>query len=64
MKKFMLALLALPMIALGFTSCSDDDDLPEANVDVTISGGYQNPTEGKIYIAAGDPLFFDALTAF
>lgn len=63
MKKFILALMALPLMALGFTSCDDDNDLPEAYVDVTISGGYQSPDDGKIYIAAGDTLFFDALTA-
>lgn len=63
MKKFLLALIALPMMALGFTSCSDDDDLPEANIEVKISGGVQNPDDNKIYVTEGDVLTFESITA-
>lgn len=63
MKKFLLALIALPMVALGFTSCSDDDDLPEAKIEVTMSGGVQNPDDNKIYITEGENLVFESITA-
>lgn len=63
MKKFLLALVALPLVALGFTSCSDDDDLPEAKIEVKMSGGVQSPDDNKIYIAEGDTLVFESLTA-
>ena len=40
MKKFLLSLIALPMLAMGVTSCSDDNDsLPEVKMEVKISGG-------------------------
>lgn len=63
MKKLLLSLIALPMMVLGFTACSDDDDLPEAKIEVKISGGVQNPDDNKIYIAEGEKLVFESLTA-
>ncbi len=63
MKKLLLSLLALPLVAFGFTSCSDDDDLPEANIEVKISGGVQNPDDNKIYVTEGDVIDFESITA-
>lgn len=53
MKKLLLALLTLPLLA-GFASCSDDDkDLPQVDFEVTVSGGEQNPDDSKIYVKQG-----------
>lgn len=57
MKKLLLMLLALPMMAL--VSCSDDDT---PNVDVTIN--YDNATvltNGSVYVVKGDTLFVDSM---
>ncbi len=57
MKKFLLSLIALPMLAMGVTSCSDDNDsLPEVKMEVKISGGVQSETDNKIYVTEGTPL--------
>lgn len=63
MKKLFLSLMLLPV--LGFvTSCSDDDnDLPEVDMEVTISGGVQNPDDNKIYIEQGTPLVVESVAA-
>ncbi len=59
MKKFLLSLIALPMLAMGVTSCSDDNDsLPEVKMEVKISGGVQSETDNKIYVTEGTPLVF------
>lgn len=63
MKKFLLSMIALPLVAFGFASCSDDDDLPEASIEVKISGGVQNPDDNKIYVTEGDILTFESITA-
>ncbi|MDE5959727.1 MAG: hypothetical protein K2G94_07090 [Muribaculaceae bacterium] len=63
MKKLLLSLIALPMMAFGFTSCSDEDDLPEAKIEVRISGGVQNPDDNRIYVTEGEQLVFESLTA-
>ncbi|MDE6301162.1 MAG: hypothetical protein K2M19_05560 [Muribaculaceae bacterium] len=57
-KKFLLALtVALPAVA--FTSCSDDDDLPDVNFDVAVSGG--TVVDGTIYTVAGETLKIDGI---
>ncbi|MDE7468157.1 MAG: hypothetical protein K2M61_07365 [Muribaculaceae bacterium] len=57
-KKFLLA-LAVAVPAVAFTSCSDDDDLPDVNFDVAISGG--TVVDGTIYTVAGDTLTIDGI---
>lgn len=53
---FYFLLAAIPV--LGFASCSDDDDdLPDVNFIVDISGGTY--VDNKIYVVAGDTLVFD-----
>lgn len=63
MKKLILSLLLLPMLA-SFSSCSDDSkDLPEVDFEVTISGGVQNADDNKIYVTQGTPLVVESITA-
>lgn len=56
MKKFYLYLLAvaLPMLALTFASCNDDDDLP--NVDISLEIAKGTIVDGTIYVAQGDTI--------
>lgn len=58
LKKFLLA-LAVALPAVAFTSCSDDDDLPDVTFDVTVSGG--TVYDGKIYVVAGNDLTIDGI---
>ena len=63
MKKLLLSLMMLLPLVAGFTSCSDDDDLPEVDFEVAISGGSQNADDNKIYVAQGTPLVVESITA-
>lgn len=59
MKKILsLLLLTLPL-AMGFTACSDDDDLPDVNMSITVS----NATKigDVIYVVQGDTLYIDSI---
>lgn len=59
MKKI-LYLLVLPLLALGFSSCDDDEDrIPDVGVQAEISGGVLK--DGAIYVVKGDTLTVDAL---
>lgn len=51
------------LTAIGlFSACSDDDkDLPDVNIEVTITGGVQNPDDNKIYITQGTPLVVESI---
>lgn len=63
MKKLLLSLMLMPLLA-AFTSCSDDSkDLPEVDFEVQISGGVQSPDDNKIYVQQGTPLVFESITA-
>ena len=43
------------MLAMGVTSCSDDNDsLPEVKMEVKISGGVQSETDNKILCDRGN----------
>jgi len=53
-----LALFALPFVV---TSCSDDDDLPNVDYKIQISGGYMDPTDNVIYIEQGNTLTIESL---
>lgn len=62
MKKVIFALMLLPLLAL-LPACSDDDnDLPEVDFEVVMSGGEQNPDDNKIYIVRGDTLTIESIT--
>ncbi len=61
MKKFLLALLFLPLFGL-LSSCSDDEkDLPEVDMEVTVSGAVEHNDEGVLYIEQGKELVINAL---
>lgn len=51
MKKFLLALLALPLLAT-LTACHDDDELPDVNIDVTYLNGVV--VNGEVYVVQGE----------
>lgn len=54
MKKFIsLFLLALPFV-FGATSCSDDDDLPDVSISVSLENAKK--VDGVIYVVQGDTL--------
>lgn len=53
MKKFLLALLALPML-LAATSCSDDDSLPQVNINLTY--GNAVVVDNRVYVVKNDTL--------
>ena len=58
MKKFFYLLLALPLGLL--MSCNDDNDVPDVNLDIELSGCVtQNDT---IYVAQGDTLTIESIT--
>lgn len=62
MKKFIyltLALLALPFV---MTSCSDEDDLPNVDYVIKVSGGYIDPADGIIYAVRGTTLKVESLS--
>lgn len=53
MKKYLFFLLALLPMALAFSACSDDNDLPDVDFDITFSGA-QN-VDGVLYVVQGQP---------
>jgi len=50
MKKFLLALLALPLLAT-LTACHDDDELPNVEIDVTYLNGVV--VNNQVYVVQG-----------
>lgn len=60
MKKYVLYLFLMMPLAMGVSSCSDDDnDVPDVSVSATISGGVFYDDE--IYVVQGDDLKVEAL---
>lgn len=62
MKKIHLLLMSVVAFAmsLGLTSCNDDNDLPNVDMSITISGA--KAVDGTIYVVQGDTLTIDAIT--
>lgn len=58
MKKLFLFLLALPFVA--FTSCDDDDKVP--NVDMTVQLSNCTLVDNTIYVVKGETFTVDAVT--
>lgn len=59
MKKFIsLLLLSIPMV-MGFTSCNDDDNLPDVQMSITVSGAQR--IDNVIYVVRGDTLDIDSI---
>ncbi|MCI9284662.1 MAG: hypothetical protein HFJ91_02420 [Muribaculaceae bacterium] len=62
MKKLFFYLLALPLMALAFTSCDDDDkDLPNVTLSIQYSGATEE--DGTLFVEQGQTLKIDALEA-
>lgn len=62
-KRFVFsALIAFALVSVLVSCNSDDDNLPQVNLEVTISGGVQNEDDNKIYIQQGTPLVVDSIT--
>lgn len=60
MKKLLFLLMALPLLAIGFTSCSDDDkDLPDVNIGFTYSGG--TLVNNKMYVVKDSTFTVDSI---
>lgn len=59
MKKYLYLLLLLPAMGLAFTSCDDDNDLPDVDFDVTISGGLK--FDDGLYVVQGDELVIESI---
>jgi len=57
MKKIHTLLLGAMAVAVcvGFTSCDDDDDMPDVTLGITIEGGVFDD-DGDIYVVQGDRL--------
>lgn len=60
MKKFLYLLFALPLMAAGFVSCSDDDDTPDVSMNITLGGSALN-YDGEIYLVSGDSLIIESV---
>lgn len=61
MKKLFYMLLALPMM-FGVSSCSDDKEVPDAEVTASFSGVYTVPGDNVIYAVLGDPIVVESVT--
>lgn len=59
MKKYIYFLLALPMLL--FVSCSNDDDLPQVDTQVTYSGAVE--VDGVLYVPEGQNFAIESITA-
>lgn len=58
MKRIIYTLLALPLLMLA--ACSNDDDLPQVDFDVSFSGATN--VDGTFYVIQGDQFTVDAIT--
>lgn len=59
MKKFLsLLLIAIPL-SFAVTSCNDDNDLPNVDMSIAISGGQR--VDNVIYVVQGDTLQIDSI---
>ena len=60
MKKFLYLLLALPVLGL-LAACDDDNDLPQATVQLTYEGAVD--VDGVLYIVQGEPFSITSVYA-
>lgn len=58
MKRILYILLALPLLMLS--SCSNDDELPQVEFDVSFSGATN--VDGTFYVVKGDMFTMDGIT--
>lgn len=59
MKKFLI-LLSLVIPALGFMSCSDDNDLPDVNIEVNFDNVVNS--DGTLYVVQGQDFSVSSIT--
>ena len=59
MKKILTGLFVAAIAVLGFSSCQDDNDLPNVDYQITISGAVES--EGTIYVVKGDAVTFESI---
>lgn len=60
MKKYLIFLLALLPMSLAFTACSDDDDLPNVDFDITYEG--VTNVDGVLYVVQGEAFEVTGIT--
>lgn len=61
MKKLLFFMLALPLMAIAVSSCSDDDkDLPQVKIGFTYSNGVVS--DGQVYVVQPDTLSVDSIS--
>lgn len=60
MKKLFYLLLALPLF---FVSCSDDNDLPEFQLKIDMSGQTEITDKGVVVVPQGTPFVIESITA-
>ncbi len=60
MKKYLLFLLALLPMTIAFTACSDDDDLPNVDFDITYEGA--TSVDGVLYVVQGTSFEITGIT--
>lgn len=60
MKRLALFLLTLPLIGWVMTSCSDDDSLPDVDINFTYTNG--TVVESEVYVVKPDTLYVDRIT--
>lgn len=61
MKKLFYLLFLLPFALL--TSCNNDNDLPDVDLKLTLSGVAQDATNNRFYVEQGQPATIDGLSA-
>lgn len=61
MKKLFYSLLAAPLI-FGMASCSDDKDIPDADISASFSGVYVVPDDNTIYVVEGNPVVIEGVS--
>lgn len=60
MKKYLLSLLALLPMAVMFSACSDENDLPDVDFNITYEGATN--VDGVLYVVQGEPFEITGIT--
>lgn len=58
MKKFLYLLFALPLLV--FSACHDDDDVPNVDLDIQLSG--VTVKDNVIYVVQGEPITIESVS--
>lgn len=60
MKKLLLFLLALPLLAIAVSSCDSDKDLPQVKIGFTYTNAVVS--DGRVYVVQPDTLYIDSIS--